>query len=166
MSIPAMLVRLEGMKTLQLLALATLFALSAAAETGTVDDMAWLAGHWTGTGLGGHCTETWSPVDNGVMLGTFRLVKDGKPAFYEFLALGMFDGQLAIRLKHFNPDVTGWEQPEKYVQFKHVRTEGKTIEFEGLRFVREGKDAVTIFLKLRGKDGAVREERFDMRRAG
>jgi len=151
------------MKTLAFAALLFLAA-SAHAATGTVDDMAWLAGHWTGTGLGGHCTETWSPVDNGVMLGTFRLVREGKPVFYEFLAVGMFEGKLAMRLKHFHADITGWEQPEKFVEFKHTKTEGNTIEFEGLRFVREGNEKVTIFLKLRGKDGAVREERFEMQR--
>ncbi|HYR27443.1 MAG TPA: DUF6265 family protein [Thermoanaerobaculia bacterium] len=151
------------MKTLALAAL-LLFAASVNAADATVDDMAWLAGHWTGTGLGGHCTETWSPVDNGVMLGTFRLVREGKPVFYEFLAVGMFEGKLAMRLKHFNADITGWEQPEKFVEFKHTKTDGNTIEFEGLRFVREGKDKVTIFLKLRGKDGAVREEKFEMQR--
>ncbi len=154
------------MNKLHSLALVLLFALSASAETGKVDDMAWLAGHWTGTGLGGHCTETWSPVDNGVMLGTFRLVREGKPVFYEFLAVGMFDGRLAMRLKHFNADVTGWEQPEKFVEFKHTKTDGNVIEFEGLRFVRDGNDKVTIFLKLRSKDGSVREEKFEMQRAG
>lgn len=152
------------MKTLQTLALVLTFALSASAETGSVSDMAWLAGHWTGTGLGGHCTETWSPVDNGVMLGTFRLVREGNPVFYEFMAVGVFDGRLAMRLKHFNPDVTGWEQPEKFVEFKHVKTDGNTIEFEGLRFVRDGADKVSIHLKLRSKDGSVREEVFAMQR--
>lgn len=153
------------MNKLQFLALALVLALPVSAETGTVDDMAWLAGHWTGTGLGGHCTETWSPADNGVMLGTFRLVREGKPVFYEFIAVGMFDGKLAMRLKHFHPDITGWEQPEKFVEFKHTKTDGNTIEFEGLRFVRDGADKVTIYLKLRSKDGSVREEKFEMRRA-
>ena len=149
-----------------LAALALLLTLSAFAETpASVDDMAWLAGRWTGTGLGGRCEEVWSPPDAGVMLGTFRLIRDGKPVFYEFLTVSVVEDRLVMRLKHFNPDMTGWETPEKFVEFKHVRTAGNTVEFEGLKFRRDDDDHLTITLRLRGKDGAVREEIFEMTRA-
>ena len=141
-----------------------LLTLAASASAATVDDLAWLEGHWTGTGLGGQCTETWSPAQDGVMLGTFRLAKEGKPVFYEFMVLGVFDGKLAMRLKHFHGDVTGWEQPEKFVEFRHVRTDGNVIEFEGLRFVRDGADKMTIYVRLKSKDGTTREEPFPFTR--
>lgn len=98
------------------------------------------------------------------MLGTFRLVRDGKPVFYEFLTLSVVDGRLALRLKHFNPDMTGWEAPNKHVEFRHVRTDGTAVDFEGLTFRREGEDGMTILLKLRSRDGSVREESFSMQR--
>lgn len=44
----------------------------------TIADMAWLAGHWKGDGLGGRSEETWSPPEGGVMLGTYRHLKDDK----------------------------------------------------------------------------------------
>jgi len=63
------------------------FKLSAGKQSpaATIADMAWLAGHWIGGGLGGLTEEVWSPPRNGVMMGMFRLVRDGKPIFYELL---------------------------------------------------------------------------------
>lgn len=150
--------------------------LSAAAQTASpppslppspqpsIEDMAWLAGHWTGTGLGGRCEETWTAPDAGVMVGTFRLIKDDKTVFYEFLTLTVIDGRIVMRLKHFNPDMTGWEEKEKFVEFAHKGTEGNVVDFGALRFVRESADRLTILLNLRSKDGSVREEKFEMRR--
>lgn len=71
---------------------------------------------------------------------------------------------LAMQLKHFNPDMTAWEDREKFVDFLYVGREENRVFFEGLTFVREGDKAVTIYLALRGKDRSVREERFRMNR--
>lgn len=130
----------------------------------TVADMAWLAGAWTGDGLGGRTEEVWSPPDGGSMMGMFRLVKDGQPVFYEFLTLGVVDGVLTMRLKHFNPDLTGWEERDKFVSFRFIGRRDGAYHFDGLTFVPNGGDAVTIYLAIRGRDGEVREERFQMRR--
>src|SRR5262245_27094154 len=68
----------------------------------TIADMSWLSGHWEGEGLGGVSEEMWSPPKNGVMMGMFRLVRDGKPIFYELLTMVEEKGTLYLRLKHFN----------------------------------------------------------------
>jgi hypothetical protein len=133
-------------------------------EPARIEDMAWLAGRWTGDGLGGTTEEVWSPPMGGVMVGTFRLLREDKVVFYEFLTLSVTDRGLAMRLKHFNPDMSGWEEKEKFVEFRYVGTKGDLVQFEGLTFRRDSKDALTIFLALKGKDGTVREERFRMKR--
>ena len=74
----------------------------------TLESMAWLAGRWTGEGLGGVSEEIWSPPAGGAMIGTYRLLKVGKPLFYEFLLLVEENGSLNLKLKHFNPDLTGY----------------------------------------------------------
>ncbi len=132
----------------------------------TVSDMAWLAGHWTGDGLGGRTEEIWSPPDGGVMMGMFRLIREGKPVFYEFLTISETDRGLAMRLKHFHPDMKGWEEREKFVEFRYAGTVDNIVHFEGLSFRRDSDDALTIFLALRQKSGEVREEKFQMRRQG
>ncbi|HVR42003.1 MAG TPA: DUF6265 family protein [Thermoanaerobaculia bacterium] len=131
---------------------------------GSVDDFAWLVGRWTGSGLGGSIEEVWTEAEGGKLLGMFRLVREGKPSFYEILTLGEFDGRLALRLKHVNPDMTGWEQREKFVEFEWVGAIGGDLHFGGLAFRREGKDAMTIFLALH-QGGSVREHVLKMTRA-
>lgn len=130
----------------------------------TVQDMAWLAGQWTGPGLGGVCEENWSAPAGGAMMGMFRLVKDGAVVFYEFLTLVEQEGSLVLKLKHFNPDLTGWEEKKDFVSFRLLRRTPEAMLFDGLTFKRMGPDRFDVFLALRGKDGSVREERFEMRR--
>jgi hypothetical protein len=137
----------------------------AAIPTATAADMAWLAGRWTGSGLGGWTEETWNPPAGGSMIGTFRLVKDDKPVFYEFMVIRETERGLALQLKHFNPDMKGWEQPEKYVEFLYVKSEGNRFYFEGLTFERTDDRHWMAFLAMRGKDESVKEFRFDMARA-
>lgn len=43
-----------------------------APASATLADVAWLAGHWVGTGLGGDCDETWLPATDNAMPGIFR----------------------------------------------------------------------------------------------
>jgi hypothetical protein len=130
----------------------------------TTADMAWLAGRWTGDGLGGRVEEIWSPPDGGTMMGTFRLIRDDKVAFYEFLTLRVTDQGLSMQLKHFNTDMSGWEEKKDFVEFLYVGKEDNRYYFNGLTFVREGEDTLKIYLALRSKDGSVREQPFVMRR--
>src|SRR5688572_22036134 len=78
-------------------------------EKAVIADMAWLAGSWSGEGLGGISEEVWGPPAAGVMVGTYRLIKSGKAVFYEMCWMLEAEGTLILRLKHFDPDLTGWE---------------------------------------------------------
>lgn len=129
-----------------------------------VADLAWLAGSWTGEGLGGTLDEAWSQPDGGAMVGYFRLVKDGKPVFYEILTLLEVDGSVEMRLKHVNPDMTGWEEKNGFVTFKLVKHDSTGAWFSGLTFRRVNADQIDAYLALRGKDGTVREEKLVYRR--
>jgi len=131
----------------------------------TLQDMSWFAGAWTGAGLGGTCEEAWSQPAAGAMMGMFRLVKDGKVVFYEFLTLVEHEGSLLLKLKHFNPDLTGWEEKADFVKFRLLKVEPEAVYFQGLTFKRVGADKLEIFLAIRDrKDGTVREEKFEMTR--
>jgi len=134
-------------------------------ERATIADAAWLAGSWRGTGLGGFSEETWSQPEAGVMVGTYRLVKDGKPIFYEMMWLLEIEGVIVLRLKHFNPELTGWEEKDKTVDFKFVKKDGKRLYFSGLTFEQAWKDELNIYLALRQRDGTLKEEVFRMKRS-
>lgn len=130
----------------------------------TINDMAWFAGRWVGDGMGGSNEEHWGPPSGGIMLGTFRHNnKEGKTGFYEFMNLAEREGTISLRLKHFNPDMTGWEEKAKFVEFKLVAKKDGAVYFEGLTFVHKGKDEAVIYLALRSKD-KVREEVFQLKR--
>ena len=127
----------------------------------TLADLAWFEGEWAGPGLGGQCEEVWSGPAGGAMMGMFRLLKDGKPVFYEFLTLVEQDGSLALKLKHFNPDLTGWEEKADFVTFRLLELTPAEARFDGLTFRRLGDDRMQIFLALRDRAaGTVREETF------
>jgi hypothetical protein len=127
--------------------------------------MAWLAARWTGTGLGGVTEETWSAPAAGAMMGMFRFLKGDQVAFYEFLTLVEHEGSLLLKLKHFNPDLTGWEEKADAIRFRLLKITPDAVWFDGLTFQRVDDNEVRIFLAIRNRtDGSVREEFFQMRR--
>jgi hypothetical protein len=130
----------------------------------TIADMEWYAGRWTGSGLGGWIEEVWSPPRDGTMMGVYRMIKDGKPIFYELLLITEENGSLAIKLKHFHADLRGWEERDASVRFPLVAKRDGRIYFDGMTFERIGADRVKVYLAVEHKDGKVREETFEYSR--
>jgi hypothetical protein len=137
----------------------------ASSPQATLNDMAWLAGRWAGPALGGEAEEIWGPPKAGSMIGMYRLVRDGKPVFYEFQTIAEDSGSLVLRLKHFNPDLTGWEEKERTVDFRLVGISDRIVQFEGMSFHREGDARMTVYLAIEGNGGTVHEEAFSYTRA-
>lgn len=129
-----------------------------------IRDMAWLAGQWQGPAFGGTSQEFWSEPVGGSMLGMYRSVKDNKAVFYELITIVEDAGSLLLKLKHFNPDLKGWEEKDEVLEFPLVKLTGSEIFFDGMTFRRDGKNSVTVFLRIVNKDGTWREETFVYRR--
>ncbi len=126
-----------------------------------INNYTWLAGHWTGDGFGGTSEEVWTMPENGVMMGMYRHHgADGKLVFYEFLTLD----KEGMRLKHFNPDMTGWETKEKFVSFAFVEATPDKLTFKGLVFERKSDTEMEISLRL-NRSGKIETEVFHMKRA-
>jgi hypothetical protein len=124
-------------------------------EKASISDMSWLAGTWAGEGLGGVSEEIWSKPQGGIMIGMYRMMKVGKPVFYELLTLSETDGTLLIRLKHFHANFVGWEEKEKTVDFRFIKRDGNRIYFEGMTFEPVGESSVKIYLAIGPKDGSI-----------
>ena len=135
-----------------------------AGEKATIADISFLSGPWIGTGLGGVSEEIWSKPQGGTMMGVYRLIKADKPVFYEMMWMLETEGTLILRLKHFNPYLTGWEEKDKTVDFKFVKKDGNRLYFSGLTFELASKDELNLYLALRQKDGSLKEEVFRMKR--
>src|SRR6516225_212830 len=52
-----------------------------------IEGIAWLAGRWVGGDPGQSTEEIWSPPLGNSMMGSFRLLKNGKVVFYEFCTI-------------------------------------------------------------------------------
>ena len=126
-----------------------------------IEDMNWLAGHWTGPALGGISEELWTPPMAGAMMGSYRLVKDDKIIFHEILTLHEEEESLTLKLKHFNEDLTGWEEKNEVREFKLISMDGDKAYFEGMTFVKTGDKTLRVYLAIQQKDGSVIEEVFE-----
>jgi hypothetical protein len=130
---------------------------------GQLTDMAWLVGYWKGTGLGGECEELWMPkMDNG-MHGVFRLQKEGKLVFTEYMVIEAVEQSLTVKIKHFGRGVVPWEDKEEWSVFRLVRMDGQSAFFDGITFKRSG-DALHIFVNIEN-EGKVSVEKFTFKKA-
>lgn len=126
-----------------------------AAPAATLADMAWLQGSWEGEGIeGAPALEAYAPAAGGQMVGHFRqLNKDGSVMFYELITIVEQGGSLAYRLKHFNPDLTGWEDKDKVAVFPLTVSGKGRWDFSGLVYERTAPDAMTATVVVHGDGG-------------
>lgn len=119
----------------------------------TIDDLSWMAGRWVGEAFGGTCEEVWSPPFGPSMTGSFTLVIDDKTGFYELMTLTIDDGKPALRLKHFNADLTGWEEKEKVISFPFVKLDEHHLQFDGLTYQLIDPDSLVITVSTGNSSG-------------
>jgi hypothetical protein len=99
------------------------------AERGSLADLAWLAGSWTGDMEGQVAEETWSAPAAGGMMGMFRLLGEKGTSVFEFLLLEEGQGNLHLRFQHVGPGYRVWEK-ERPLEFRLVSAEEKAFTFE------------------------------------
>ena len=118
----------------------------------TLEDASWLVGSWTGAAFGQRFEQVWNPPSAGTMVGLFKLFSDDGVAFYELLLLSVEEGTLSLKVKHFNPDFSAWEEKSDYHNFKLVKKEEDKLHFGGLSFYRQGDDAMDGYIVMRNGD--------------
>jgi hypothetical protein len=116
----------------------------------SIEDFAWLAGHWRGEGFGGVCEEVWSAPLAGTMMGTFRLVRDDEVQFYEIMLLGRDERGFSLEVKHFSKDFVAWEEKGDAVRFDLESVGESSALFESLKMDRTGDDLAIEILMERG----------------
>ena len=130
-----------------------------------IADLAWLAGAWEGEGISGRARETYSPPMGGQMIGHFVQLKgEGEIAFSEILSIAEAGGSLEYRLKHFNADLTSWEEKDEVRRFPLVAVEDGAFYFDGLTIRRDGPDGMVGAVRVATKDGSAKEYVFRYRR--
>lgn len=129
----------------------------------TLADARLLVGHWRGEFLGGVAEEVWLPPAGGTMVGVFRLFREDKVVFYEIMTAVEEEGSVSLKLKHFHPDLKGWEEKDEMVTFRLVRSGKDALWFEGLTYRRLADNSLQGFIAIQSKDGVVREESFTLK---
>jgi hypothetical protein len=132
----------------------------------TIDDLAWMAGHWYGDVGGEPVDEHWSLPAGGVMMGMFRWLKHGKLYLYELLAIERDAGGLVLRLKHFDRGLLSWEEKDMAVAYPLVSIGDHEAAFErggtfrSTRFVyrRTGDHEMIVLTEDRKGDDVTRNE--------
>ena len=129
----------------------------------TLEDVSWLVGSWEGEAFGSTFEEVWNPPSAGSMVGFFKVISDDQVSFYELLLLVEEEGSLSLKVKHFNPDFTAWEEKGDYVDFRFVKADENAIHFSGISFYRISDNEMHGYIVMR-KGDEVREEKLTYRR--
>ena len=146
----------KGQNTMSLKAEAT-------SPIASLDQIAWVEGHWKGEAFGGVTEEIWSPPLGESMMFSFKLVVDDKVNFYELGHIRELDKTLIFELKHFGNDLKGWEKKEEVQSFKLIKIEGERVYFEGFTFEKVSSDEINIY-GLIHQNGTEEEVKFNYKR--
>lgn len=127
---------------------------------GKVEGLNWMVGYWTGPGLGGDCEEVWMPAVDGHMIGTFRFWEDGKLVFSEFMNLVQEGESVSMKLKHFGPDLSGWEDREEWTTFRLIELGENKVWFHGLTIERIGNEMIYQLALTQNGERIIEEFKF------
>lgn len=120
-----------------------------------VEGLAWVTGSWAGSVGADTVEETWLAPAGDAMVGIFRWLKGGEVFLYELMRIGVAetgDG-VVLEIKHFGPDLAGWEEKDEAVVFDLVETgdehavfaeRGDGEERTRLVYRRAGEGALTV----------------------
>ena len=124
----------------------------------TLENVKWLAGHWRGEAFGGITEEIWSPPLGGSMMCAFRLIKDNKVDFYELCTIVEDNNTLLLRIKHFHPDLKGWEDRDVTVDFPLVKVTNERLYFEDFTIEKVSPDEINMYVVIQssGKESEVK----------
>ncbi|NIV71621.1 hypothetical protein GWN26_15415, partial [Candidatus Saccharibacteria bacterium] len=112
----------------------------------------------------GIAEEIWSQPAANSMMGVYRLIKDNKIAFYEIVTIVEEPEGLILRLKHFNADLTGWEEKDVAMEFPLKRLTDKEAIFDGISFYRISEDSMKVIVLSEERGGEVKELKFSYSR--
>ena len=118
----------------------------------TLDDARWLVGSWAGTGFGKRFEEVWNPPSAGSMVGMFKLFGDDGVAMYELMVITVEDGTLSLKVRHFNPDFTAWEDKDEDVTLRLVKKEDDALHFGIISFYRRDADRIDAYVLFEDGD--------------
>ena len=131
-----------------------------ASPPASITDVSWIAGNRRAEALGGVCEEFWTTPMGGSMVGVFRFVKNEKIVFYEIMTIAEENRSLVLKIKHFNPDLTGWEEKNTAQTFRLVRITPTEAYFTAQTYQKLYGGSLRLFVAMKQRTGEVTETEF------
>lgn len=113
-----------------------------------LENIAWISGTWHGEAFGGKTEEIWSEPSAGSMMATFKLINDGKVTFYEIEIIREVENSLVLQLKHFGPDLKGWETKDETIDFPLKEITSTKVVFEGMTFEKVSDKEMNVYVDI------------------
>lgn len=135
-----------------------------------VNQLAFMAGTWTQKQEWGDMEEFWGKPMGDSMISSFRVVKDGKAVFYEFVVIEEQNGMPVFKMRHFNRGSIGWEDKDKPLLFYLVDIEKNKADFElkdksvHLTYQLVAPDKLDVTLTEKNKKGKSKKDVFNYTR--
>jgi hypothetical protein len=106
---------------------------SAPRAKATLDQVAWIAGPWTGMLGDRRIEQHWMAPAANSMVASYRSIQKDRATLYELLAIEQEGESLMLRIKHFapGPGMAGREAKDESIDHALVRVDGRTAVFEG-----------------------------------
>jgi len=154
------------MKYLSILFLFTTFIVTSQEKqlSPKLENIAWLSGTWYGEAFGGQTEEIWSEPSGGSMMASFKLINEGKVTFYEIEVIREIENTLILQLKHFGPDLKGWETKDETVDFPLKEITKTKVVFEGMTFEKVSDNEMNIYVDIKNDDGNVEVVKFNYKK--
>jgi len=130
-----------------------------------IDALDWMTGCWQGEAFGGVVEECWQDGAGDRLIGMFQLLNADGQVFSEFFQIAVFEDGPAMKLLHYNPDFTSWEEPGEFTRFVLLEAGPDAAVFEGLTYTRRDDGGVGVDLRMQTAEG-VRTESFVLRPTG
>ena len=103
---------------------------SAQASKATLNDVAFMHGHWQGTFNGGPIEAFWAKPAGDNLTGFIRMMKDDKVTMYEMLIFEQTENGPVVLVKHFKPGLIAVEEKEVSDRYRFIEAKKDWALFE------------------------------------
>lgn len=136
----------------------------------SVNQLAFMTGTWTQKQEWGDMEEFWGEPMGDSMISSFRVVKDGKATFYEFVVIEEQNHLPVFKMRHYNRGSIGWEGKDKPLLFYLVGIEKNKADFElkdksvRITYQLVSPNKLDVILIERDKKGRLQKDLFNYTR--
>jgi hypothetical protein len=130
----------------------------------SIVELDWMAGSWTCDIGDGKAEEIWLPAAGHAMMGAFRMYDESGVMFMEIMTIRPYGASLAMQLKHFDDDLTGWEEKDETVDFVLIYHEPGRAYFDGLTYLLRDENTLDVYVAVEEGDEGVVEMHFPFKR--